>query len=173
MSKNWWPPKQIIGFVATGLFVAVLGVTVLVPIVRPPDRVRRVFWFPDTTRTTLNAELRFIPYRDDRGNEIELYLRELRLGPARMGSVPFLPREVKFSSIILSDDDRLFIDFSPNFIVREEETEFSLEDVTSTISENVLHNFPFLSEIVYTIGGQIPNVPRFGNPALTKGRGAL
>lgn len=173
MINKGWQPKHIIGFVATGLFVAVLGVTVIMPLVRPPERQRRVFWFPDTTRTALNAELRFVPYRGDRRNEIDLYLRELLLGPSRMGSVPFLSRDVKFASIILSDDDRLFIDFSPNLIVREDETEFSLDDVTDTISKNVMHNFPFLREIVFTIGGQIPNVPRFGNPALTKGRGAL
>lgn len=117
--------------------------------------------------------MRFIPYRETRAKEIELYLRELFLGPAHMGSVPFIPRNVMLRSAILGDDETLYIDFSPNLIVLIEEFDSSLELLTETVDKNVQHNFPFVRKIVFTVGGQIPYVPRFGNPPLTKGRGAL
>lgn len=121
----------------------------------------------------MNAEFRFVPRRDSQLQQIMLYLDDLALGPSRMGSVPVFPRDARIVSVVLDERGRLFLDFSPRLAVYLEGGETSLEDLTDAIIRNVQHNFPYLSEIVFTIGGQVPNVPRFGNPALTKGHRPL
>lgn len=165
--------RLFLGILASFLFAVLLAGTVITLQIRPPSRERRVFWFPDSTGAAIHAEFRFVPRRESESDQIRLYLQELVLGPARMGSVPFLPRGVRFSSIVLQGRERLFIDFSPSLVARLEEGEASLESIVDALEANVRHNFPFLEEITFTIGGQIPNVPRFGILALTKGRSAL
>ena len=171
--KQLLQDRRLPGYIASGLFLLFLAGTVIVLQVHPPERQRRAFWFPDSTRTTMNAEFRFVPRRETTADQIFLYVGELALGPARMGSVPFLPRSVMLKSVVFDGQDRLYIDFSASLAVRLEEGESSLEDITDATTRNVRHNFPFLREIVYTIGGQLPNVPRFDIPALTKGQSAL
>ncbi len=173
MIRKWLHDRRILGLSATVLFVLLLLSTVVLPLVGPPERERRVLWYPDSTRTATHAEFRFVPYRENPRDAISLYLQELRLGPARMGSIPFLPREIRIRSVLLDERNRLYLDFSPEMAVLVEELDFSLEEIEETIRRNVLHNFPFVQEIVFTVGGQVPNVPRFGIPTLTKGRSAL
>lgn len=161
------------GVVAAACFTALLAGTLLVLEICPPERERRLFWFPDSTRSAMQAEFRFVPRRDTRTGQIRLYLEELALGPARMGSVPFFPRGVRISGVVLDDRQRLYIDFSSSLVVRMEEGDTSFEDIVEAVSRGLMHNFPFLEEIVFTIGGQVPNVPRFGILPLTKDRRAL
>jgi hypothetical protein len=171
--RKWLNNRYTIGIVAAGLFTAILLVVSVLSVVRPPEQHRRVFWFPDSTLSTYNMEWRFVPYRSTRSAMVDLYVRELVLGPARMNSVPILPRETTIRSVVLGESGRVFVDFSPEGLLGDTRERLALDDLLELLEKNLLHNFSFVPEVVVTIGGREPNIVRFELSPLTKDRGAL
>lgn len=171
--NDWIRNRKVLGWIAVFVLTVLLALTVVHLTAVPSARTRHVFWFPDTTRSRLNPEWRFIPARESRRESIEVFLEELLLGPTRMGSIPYVRRDVKIRSVMLDDRDRLYLDFSPELIFGREDVEVSIDDLSEHLRKNLKHNFPFLDQVVITIDGQIPNVPRFRMSTLTKARGTL
>lgn len=174
MVLKWLGSRYAAGAVAAGSFVIILLAVSIFSVVIPPERHRRVFWFPDSTVSAYNMEWRFVPYRAGRTEMVDLYLRELALGPARMDSVSILPRDTVVRSVVLDGSGRVFVDFSPEGLLGDEATQrISLTELISLLEKNLLRNFPFVPEVVITIGGRQPNIARFELSPLTKDRGAL
>ncbi|WP_143559097.1 hypothetical protein [Alkalispirochaeta americana] len=168
----WWQNRKALGYTLGGVLLVMLVGTLLVLALAPGPRRRVVFWFPDTAGAHANAEWRYLPRRETRREFLELYLAEMLLGPVRMGSAALVPRGVGFRIIALGEEGRLFLDLSPeNLIGREEEVD--INRLFELIEKNVLHNFRFVKNIIITVGGDLPNVPRFSFSPLTKQNGAL
>ena len=144
--------------VSTAL-VASLVLSLLLYLFIPQSSQRRLLRFPDTAGGAVHSEWHYLPARDSRRDQIELFIEELKLGPLRLGAVPFIPRHSEIRSVVITDDRRLFVDFDPSVMFAEE----NVEDLIDLLEYNLSHNFRWLRDITITINGQELNVPRFAN----------
>lgn len=170
--SEWWQNRTVAGCTLVAVLLAVLAGTLLVLALAPGPRRRVVFWFPDTAGAHANAEWRYLPRRETPREFLELYLSEMLLGPVHMGSSALVPRGVVFRIVALGEGGRLFVDLSPELLVGREE-EVDMDRLFALLEKNVVHNFGFVKNVIITVGGDLPNVPRFSFSPLTKQNGAL
>ena len=149
-------------YAAPGLFVAALLLSLIMYIVAPPPLERRMLFFPDTAGGDRHAEWHFVPRRSDRLEQIRLFLEELKLGPVELGSVPFIPETTELRSLVLREGDVLYVDFTPEIMFDERNSERNFADLEDLLTENLRHNFPVLERTVVLVGGQVPDAPSFG-----------
>ena len=90
-----------------------------------------------------------------------MFVRELELGPVQLGAIPFLPAGTAIRSLMLRDGDVLYLDFTPAVMFEAGTAERSFADVEQLMEENLFHNFRWLREVHFLIGGQVPEAPRF------------
>jgi hypothetical protein len=92
-------------------------------------------------------------------DRIRVFVDELRLGPVELGSVPFIPESAEVRSIVLDNDQVLYIDFTPDIMFDESDSERNFADLEELLTDNLHHNFRNLKRTVVLIGGQVPNAP--------------
>lgn len=153
--------KHPLGTAAIIVLVGGLALVTLLYITIPSTRQHRLIWFPDTAGAGFHAEWRTVPYRGERTAEISLYVEEMILGPVELGAIRIVPRGTEAKSIILSDDQTLYLDFNRGILMDDSDATASLEDRLAILTRNIHHNFRFVHAIVVTIEGQLPNQPRF------------
>lgn len=118
--------------------------------------------FPDTAGGSVHHEWRLLPEKETREERIELLIREVMLGPVSLGAVPVVPEDTRLQGVILdTDTDTVYLDFSRELVLNGEEEGMSYEIAIDYISRNIRHNCRHIGEIVVTVEGQIPDVPRF------------
>jgi hypothetical protein len=149
-------------FVAPALLAAALLASVIVYQVSPQPLERVLLFFPDTAGGSRHAEWHFVPRRSDPTDRIEVFIDELRLGPVEIGSVPFIPESADVRSIVVDSEGVLYIDFTPDIMFDESDSERNFADLEQLLTENLRHNFRNLQGTVVLIGGQVPNAPSFG-----------
>ncbi len=149
-------------YIAPGLFIGVLFLSLITYVVAPPPLERRMLFFPDTAGGDRHAEWHFIPRRSERVDQIRLYIEELKLGPVELGSIPFIPENAELRSLVLHDGTTLYIDFTPDIMFDEQDSERNFADLEQLLTENLHHNFPSLDRTVVLVGGQVPDAPSFG-----------
>jgi len=120
---------------------------------------RRVLWFPDATQASIQAEWRNLPAQGTLHSELQQYVNELILGPSRLGSTPFITAGSSLESIVLDENNRLFINFVGEALLDTEMIGQSLEDVVVLLKRNLQHNFRNLREIRVTVHGQELGAP--------------
>lgn len=120
---------------------------------------RHVLWFPDATGSTVQAEWRNLPSQDTLHKEVRQFINELILGPSRIGSAPFITAGTSLESIVLDENNRLFINFAGEALLDTEIIGQSLEDVIVLLQRNLKHNFRNLREIRVTVHGQELGAP--------------
>lgn len=147
--------------IPAALWVGLLVFSLVYYAAQPRGMVRRVFWFPDATATSFQAEWRRLPERDTPHEAVHLYLAELFLGPARLGSESFVPPGTALRSVVLDDQGHLFVDIVGGALLDPENTGRSLEEVVEIMQRNVLHNFRFVRSVRVTVEGQAPGAPFF------------
>ncbi|MFW6338691.1 MAG: GerMN domain-containing protein [Alkalispirochaetaceae bacterium] len=140
---------------STSLFISILAV-----ILFPQEQSRRVLFFPDGVTGELGGEEHLVPRRSDRQAAIEEFLEELILGPITLGAVRVFPAETEIALLMLREKE-LYIDFSPEILDLEEETNTSFDDALEMTKYNLRYNFPFLRSITVTVSGQLPGEARF------------
>ena len=127
----------------------------------PQDMQRRLLVFPDTAGGERHREWHLVPDRTDRVEQVRMFVRELELGPVQLGAIPFLPVGTAIRSLMLRDGDVLYLDFTPAVMFEAGTAERSFADVEQLMEENLFHNFRWLREVHFLIGGQVPEAPRF------------
>ena len=144
----------------TTLLAAALLISVLALLLFPQELSSRVLFFPNGVTGELGGEEHLLPRRSDRQEAIEVFLKELILGPNTLGAVRIFPATTEIDLLMLRDRE-LYIDFSPEILDLEEETQISFDDAVEMTGYNLRYNFPFLRSITVTVAGQLPGQPRF------------
>lgn len=114
--------------------------------------VRRVIFFPGVS--SFSGEMRRIPKQDTVEADVELLIRELILGPYRIDHLRTVPENTKLQNLLIRDKSLLYIDFSADLIVYDDDFNIVAEKMAMLIRRNIIYNFPFLEEITLSVDGQ-------------------
>ncbi|RKX78973.1 MAG: hypothetical protein DRP87_04785 [Spirochaetes bacterium] len=140
------------------LFLIVLAGSLIIYFGQANLRVERTLFFPIELTGKLNGEMRRLPLRKGKEENIELFIEELILGPRKIENARLLPEETDIRYLLLRGD-KLFIDFDSDILFREEQVSLSLKEIIDILKKTLKFNFNFIKEIHITIMGQLP---RFG-----------
>ena len=135
------------------LFVAFFLITLIFITVGADTRVERVLFFPDEDGQQLHGELRRLPEREETVGNLELYIKELLLGPVSIDLYRLFPEEVNIESLLV-DEGILYLGFSENLITMAETVPMSLSGIIEGVEEAVVFNFPEIEEVKTVIGGE-------------------
>ncbi len=114
--------------------------------------VRRVLFFPG--RESISGEVRRVPRQKTLEDDIELFVNELILGPYNIDHLRVIPEKTKLYNLLLRNRSVLYIDFSADLIVSENEVSLIQTDMLELIRKNLNYNFPILEEITLSVDGQ-------------------
>jgi hypothetical protein len=115
----------------------------------------RVLFFPEGTTGELVGERRFLPLRRGLAPQIELYVRELLLGPSNPLLDRIVPREVRLRSVVTRDGD-VYVSLSRDIIELQPEATLSFDESLQAIANGILFNFPKVRDLYLLVEGQIP-----------------
>lgn len=145
---------------AVALIVIAVIVSSLFMAFAPYERVRRLYWFPDTVNNGVRAEWHLQPRRADLRQAVGLYVSEFALGPTSVRSQPLFGPATRVTSSIVNDGTAYVnLSWHAGFGIDGDET--IVDDALALIERGVLHNFHTIDDVVITIEGQIPRTPRF------------
>ena len=113
---------------------------------------RRVYFFPG--REVPSGEVRMVPHQRSSEDSIQVFIKELILGPYSIDHFRIIPPKTKLRSLLLRNKTKLYIDFTSDFIVFDDEFRMTPSEMTLLIKKNLNYNFPFLKEISISIDGQ-------------------
>jgi len=116
---------------------------------------QRVLFFPESPTGKLVGERRFLPPRNGLTPQIELYVRELILGPSNPRLARIVSREVRLRSVI-GRDGKVYVNLSREIIERQPDALLSFDQSLQTIANGVLYNFPKVRDLYLLVDGQIP-----------------
>ena len=114
--------------------------------------VRRVLFFPGIS--SFSGEMRLIPKQNTVEADVELLIRELILGPYQIDHLRTVPENTKLQHILIRDKSLLYVDFSADLIVYDDNFSIVAEKMATLIRRNIIYNFPFLEEITLSVDGQ-------------------
>ncbi len=148
---------------ASAAILLLAGVTAVLAVTLPQQRGQRYnLTFPDTAGGADHHEWRILPARDSLAERSRLVVEELLLGPVELGAVPFIPEETTLRSVVVDEKTMtLYLDFSPELVVGGSTDAVAFEEAVDLIHYNLHRNLRRLNEIVVTVEGQLPGVPRF------------
>jgi len=142
--------KRTLILISILLFLLILSLSVY--FFADNNLVRRVLFFPD--RSNNSGEIRRLPRQKTLESDIELFLKEMILGPYKIDHLRIIPEKTRLQNLILRDKSSLYIDFSADFIVTENELSIVTSEMIELISKNLRYNFPILEEITLSVDGQ-------------------
>jgi spore germination protein GerM len=114
--------------------------------------VRRVMFFPG--QKNISGEMRRIPRQETLEDDIKLFVKELILGPYSIDHLRLIPENTELQNLLLRNKSLLYIDFSADFVIRDNNLSLITSDTISLIRKNLKYNFPILEEIRLSIDGQ-------------------
>jgi hypothetical protein len=117
--------------------------------------VQRVLFFPQFQERKLVGEQRFLPRRGGLEGNVELYLEELILGPARPALDRVVPKNVRLLSVI-ARHGTVYASFSREIITGRTGASLSLAEELQSIANGLLFNFPQIHSLFLLVEGQLP-----------------
>ena len=114
--------------------------------------VRRVLLFPG--RSSFSGEMRRVPRQDTVEADVELFISELILGPYNIDHQRSVPKNTKLQNLLIRDKSLLYVDFSADLIVYDDEFSIPSLIMVTLIRQNIMYNFPFLEKINLSVDGQ-------------------
>jgi spore germination protein GerM len=142
-------------YVGLGLFAGLFLVSLLFYLMLERGSVERVLFFPQENSSTLVGELRDLPDKRGKEEDIRVLIDELLLGPETLHLDKIAPRGTKLKSLILRRGI-LYADFSDTIFLGEKVSELSFDEILQTMRKTILFNFKGIKSIIITIEGQIP-----------------
>jgi len=139
----------------TFIISLLFGISVLAFVFTGMSSIRRVYFFPQVGINELRGEQRFVPFRTTRQESIELFVRELILGPIHVDHLRVVPRDTRLTALE-TVGSTVYLDLSPEIIFRADDTPLSLKEIVTVIRKNIQFNFRDTKEVVITIGGEEP-----------------
>lgn len=138
-----------------GLLFAFFVLSLVLFLLLESQSVKRVLFFPNDVSGELNGEVRKLPRSEDDEENIQLFVKEIMLGPAKFVNKPIIPRDADLQSIILRDN-KLYIDFGDNVLSLKKREGINFEKIASVLKQAIKFNFPYIDTIYITINGQTP-----------------
>ncbi len=146
------------------LFLTILGVWTLSLLLAlflfffiHDKQVERVLYFPLYNEAELEGELRRLPKKANREDDIELLVRELILGPFDIHHSRVLPKDTDVESLLLRKG-RVYVDFSLDPVLKKEGSILSLAEQIAALERTIRFNFPSVEDIMVTFSGQSPKL---------------
>lgn len=141
-----------VGILSGFLFLALLISSLISYNVIEGDTVKRTFFFPHDIYGTLNSEIRKLPLKETLEEDIELYIKEVLLGPATYISDHLLPEDTSLQTVILGEET-VYIDFAEE-IMFTDTMPIPFERSVGALIKSVKFNFPDIETVIITINGQ-------------------
>ena len=115
----------------------------------------RVLFFPETVTGRLVGERRFLPPRRGLTANVELYVKELILGPADPLLSRVVPRDATLQSV-LSRQGEVYVSLSKEIVDLSPDAALSFDQAMQAIANGVLYNFPHVKRLYLLVEGQLP-----------------
>ncbi|HOV62271.1 MAG TPA: GerMN domain-containing protein [Spirochaetia bacterium] len=142
-------------FVGLGVFCGLFLVSLVFYLVIAYGSVERVLFFPRENSSTLAGELRVVPDKRGKEEDIRILISELLLGPAKLDLSRVVPRGTRLNSVLLRKGV-LYVDFSNDIFLGRKESELSFDEMLAAVRKTILFNFKRIKSIIISIEGQIP-----------------
>ena len=134
------------------ILIFLLIISLLTFFIADNNLVRRVLFFPD--REGVSGEMRRLPRQRSLEDDVELLVNEMILGPYSIDHLRIIPENTSLQNLFLRDKSLLYIDFSADLIVTENEQSLVPLEMIELIGRNFKYNFPVLEEITISVDGQ-------------------
>ena len=134
------------------ILIFLLIISLLTFFIADNNLVRRVLFFPD--REGVSGEMRRLPRQRSLEDDVELLVNEMILGPYSIDHLRIIPENTSLQNLFLRDKSLLYIDFSADLIVTENEQRLVPLEMIELIGRNFKYNFPVLEEITISVDGQ-------------------
>jgi len=156
-NRLWWSPERLLRLVPAGLLAVCLLVSLAVYFGGDPW-ARRVFFFPKTGGERILGEERRLPARRGLEANVELYLAEAVLGPAKPLLRRVVARDTRLLSVV-AHQHTVYASFSRQIITPEEGSGLTLEQALQVLANGVYFNFPRVRRLYFLVEGQLPGPP--------------
>ena len=117
--------------------------------------VARVLFFSGSG-DELVGEIRYLPRRAGRPQQLRLLVDELILGPRTRDHGPVLPRSTEVRALMLGADT-LYLDLSAAALLGELDAGLQGVDRLQALASTLLFNTPWLRRVWLFVDGQIPD----------------
>ena len=151
-------PKNLLiaGILLVGSFLFSLGAF----IIERYDVEKRLLFFPEHIQRNLSGEVRIVIKHNSLEENIDIFLREVILGPMDIKNGRLLSPDTRVKSVILRDGIA-YIDFSSGILIINEEVKIGFDESLVCLKKTLLFNFTRLKDVVFTVEGQVPGQPAF------------
>ena len=146
--------------VTAGLLFLVFFVSLMVFLIRGPEKKRVILFFPEDDYVDVAGDFHILPVRDNRSDNMKVLLGEALLEPYDFHLNETVPEGVVINSLIFdSGKNILYIDLSIEFISLGEETPRPLDGDTmlEILKKNLMFNFHDVTDVKFTVDGQVPH----------------
>ena len=154
-SKLVTTQRRFVSIVFGALLVGVLAASVVLYAVDGYPWTRRVLFFPRFGTIQIDGEERYLPKRATLEENVELFLKELVLGPKEHGHLRLFPPEVRIESVLLRDRV-LYVNLSEDALFKKGSVPLNVDEMVQAAGNNVLFNFRNLKDVYIFVDGQIP-----------------
>ncbi len=121
------------------------------------NRQERTFYFHEQGTGKEIGELRTIPRYHDPERNVKVYVEELLLGPQRMNMVSVFPEGTKLNQLMLREK-KLYIDINNMVLKTDIIKSYNIGKNIKLLRKNIIFNFPEISDIIFTITGEEPEI---------------
>ena len=136
---------MVISFITSSLFIFT-----------DQDRfVGHVLFFENTENRRIDGDVRYLPRRPERSEQVQLLVDELILGPRIRENHPTLPQTTKIRSLMLRGD-KLYLDLSVTALIDEPDRVMRGSQRLHALARTLRFNFPWLSDLFLLVDGQEP-----------------
>lgn len=143
------------------ILILILLFSVLIMFNFEKGRSTYVLFFPLDSMNGKNAEIREVYRSNDSQHRLEIFIKEIILGPVALKMYPFIPEGTKIRSFVWRNE-KLYLDLNKDFIRETASIPLDYIERIDFLKENILFNFPQIEEITVTVEGQIPGSEFYG-----------
>jgi hypothetical protein len=149
-------------------FLALFALALVLFLVSPAARARRVLFFPSTRTLAaagktapLEKEVRFLPRHRDVERDVRELVDAALLGPARQHAARLFPASAAVRTLIVRKGV-LYVDLSAQAAIPDPLAPLPLADAAAALTRAVRFNFRRIREVAFTVDGQEPRAPEGG-----------
>jgi len=148
--------KQQLSIVWIGLLIIFFLLSLGFFLFKRQKEEARLFMFPDAKTAVLEGEKRWLTNSGPLEDRIRMYVEDLVLGPMDLSHDRLVPLDTRVNSVLLRGD-RVYIDFSSQFLfIEDEEIPLTFTEILTILHESVQINFRKVKDVVITINGEEP-----------------
>lgn len=145
------------------LLFATFVLSVVLSVVNFPKYREVLVYFPDLRGQVSLPEKQFVPWGHSTEEGVRLLVDEVLLGPIDLLKLPIFPEATRLSSVFLTSDNRLILNFSQEILAGgpSHATVEGYEKAFQLLERTIRANFPFFGSIEFLVSGQVYGVPPF------------